>query len=524
MVLNEVSILAGSGCMGYNEGEGTSACFNSPTGVAIDCHGNKIVIDSGNCRIRKITSEGVVSTLAGDGVARFRNGQGTDASFSFIGASCDLDIDNEGNVIVADLCNRRIRKVSSDGTVSTLAGTGHSGYQDGTVGSALFHLPSGVAVDVTGNIFVSDWGNQRIRKISPEGTVSTFAGKGVVGFVDGTGTNATFNNPWGVAVDNQGCVFVSGNDHCIRKITPAGEVSTLAGNGAPGNALGAGDSACLRHPIGLAVDGDGNVIVSDHGNNRIVKVTSDGVVCLLAGNGCEGLQNGPGVDASFNGPRGLVIDGSGNVVVCDYGNHCVRVVAAGLKPPNHLVYNKQGAHLDFPKFLSCQVADPKFCDVEIHVGDQSFPALTILLRSPFFEGMFKAEYFEENGSKIVLKEVTSDVFLYILEYLYTDKLHIPPKCNVLGLHSAAEIFVLPDLKRASEIEISNRLCNENLIECLRYAKLHSMDSMTSCCIDMASKSVFTLTSVLLTDSYRDLVVNDPCLNEQFLKACQCSGK
>ena len=317
-----VSTLAGS-TYGYTDGTGTSAKFDSPSGVAVDGAGNVYVADQANHRIRKITTSGVVSTLAGSGTPGYTDGTGTSAKFS---SPTGVAVDGAGNVYVADLSNHRIRKITALGVVSTLAGSGASGYTDGTGTSAKFSYPNGVAVDGAGNVYVADYFNHRIRKITTSGVVSTLAGS-ASGYADGTGTSAQFSYPTGVAVDGAGNVYVADyNNHRIRKITTSGVVSTLAGSGTPGYTDGTGTSAKFSSPTGVAVDGAGNVYVADYNNHRIRKITASGVVSTLAGGGKAGYTDGTGTSAKFYYPIGVAVDGAGNVYVGDQYNHRIRKI------------------------------------------------------------------------------------------------------------------------------------------------------------------------------------------------------
>ena len=261
-----VTTLAGSS-VGYANGTGTSATFNFPMGVAVDALGNIYVADILNNSIRKITPAGVVTTLAS---AVFNRPKG-------------VAVDALGNVYVADTSNNVIRKITPAGVVTTLAGGGSvggtaSGHDNSTGTTATFNSPIGVAVDALGNVYVADTSNNLIRKITPAGVVTTLAGGGSVegtapGHADGTGTSATFNSPRGVAVDALGNIYVVDNsNNLIRKITPAGVVTTLAGGGSVGYADGTGTRATFNLPIGVAVDALGNVYVADSGNNLIRKI------------------------------------------------------------------------------------------------------------------------------------------------------------------------------------------------------------------------------------------------------------
>jgi sugar lactone lactonase YvrE len=318
-----VSTLAGSGEFGFAEGTGAAAQFWGPYGVAVDASGNVYVADEGNHRIRKITPTGTVSTLAGSGTAGFADGSGTLAQFFY---PLGVAVDASDNVYVADKRNHCIRKITPTGTVSTLAGSGTAGFADGSGVAAQFYSPYGVAVDALGNVYVADAVNHRIRKVTPSGTVSTLAGSGTAGFADSTGTNAQFNNPFGVAVDASGNVYVADRlNHRIRKITPTGTVSTLAGS-TYGSADGAGTNAQFSSLEGVTVDASGNVYVADTPNQRIRKITPSGTVSTLAGSATAGFADGSGTAAQFNRPTGVAVDASGNVYVADALNSRIRKI------------------------------------------------------------------------------------------------------------------------------------------------------------------------------------------------------
>jgi len=317
---NQVVTLAGSTFGFLDNAIGTLAQLNDPFGVAVDGAGNVYVADTDNHRIRKITPAGAVTTLAGS-TAGFVDATGTAARFSF---PYGVAVDGAGNVYVADTGNQRIRKVTPAGVVTTLAGNATAGFVDATGIAARFDFPQGVAVDGVGNVYVGDTVNQRIRKITPAGVVTTLAGS-TPGFVDGTGIAAQFNSPYGVAVDGAGNVYVAdSSNHRIRKVTPAGVVSTLAGSTA-GFVDAAGIAARFNFPFGVAVDGVGNVYVADNSNHRIRKVTPAGVVTTVAGDGTSGFVDGTGTAARFNFPVGVAVDGAGgNVYVADTNNHRIR--------------------------------------------------------------------------------------------------------------------------------------------------------------------------------------------------------
>jgi sugar lactone lactonase YvrE len=254
----------------------------------------------------------MVSTFAG-GEGGFADGIGGDARFL---GPFSIAIDAAGNLYVADTVNDRIRKITPAGEVSTLAG-GEEGFADGVGSDARFNKPSGIASDAAGNLYVADTFNHRIRKITPAGEVSTLAG-GDEGFADGIGSDAMLKRPFGITSDAAGNLYVADTEnHRIRKITPAGVVSTLAD--------GVGDDAKFDDPSGIASDAAGNLYVANTANNRIRKITPAGAVSTLAG-GERGFADGVGSDAKFYWPSGITIDAAGNLYVADYRNHRIRKI------------------------------------------------------------------------------------------------------------------------------------------------------------------------------------------------------
>jgi sugar lactone lactonase YvrE len=318
----EVSTLAGSGAAAFVNDVGTGAAFNQPRGVAVNAVGNVYVADEINHLIRAVSPLSVVSTLAGSGTGTHANGAGTSASFR---NPWSVAIGSGDNVFVADVNNHRIRKVTPGGVVSTLAGSGVAGYFDNAVGtSARFYNPSGVTVDASGNLFVADEVNHRIRKVTSTGSVSFLAGRAAAAFANGVGSNAQFSSPRGVAVNSNGVFVADTGNHRIRLVTLSGSVSTLAGSGTSAFANGAGAAASFNQPHGVAVGASGDVFVGDYGNSCIRMVTLSGVVSTLAGSGAAAFGNGVGSVASFAYPHSVAIDTSGNVFVADFGNHRIR--------------------------------------------------------------------------------------------------------------------------------------------------------------------------------------------------------
>lgn len=326
--------LAGNIGFGSGDGTGSAARFLSPTGVAVDIAGNVYVADGGNETIRKITPTGVVTTLAGvAGSGGSSDGTGSAAWFY---APSGVAVDRSGTLYVTDTVNNTIRKITPAGEVTTLAGLpGKAGSTDGIGSTARFNYPYGVAIDTSDNLYVTDSNNATVRKVTPAGVVTTVAGlAGNPGIADGTGSAARFDHPYGIAVDDAGNLYVADRLYSIiRKISPAREVTTLAGlAGSYASADGTGTAARFIFPNGVAVDRSGNVYVGDEYNQTIRKITPNGNVTTLAGLArASGSADGRGSAARFNYPTGVAVDGSGNVYVADSFNHTIRkITSAGV--------------------------------------------------------------------------------------------------------------------------------------------------------------------------------------------------
>ncbi|MFN0291065.1 DUF6443 domain-containing protein [Pedobacter helvus] len=304
-----------------------SGGVNNPLGTATDASGNVYVADAGNHRILKVAPGGTAITLAGGGYAGYADGTGTSALFQHPSA---LAVDGSGNVYVSDQQNHRIRKISPGGVVSTVAGSGSAGSSNGTGTSASFSSPIGLALDGQGNLYVADYSNHRIRKIVlSSGAVSTYAGSGSAGMGNGPGLSASFRNPMGLGLDQSGNLYVADRlNHAIRKVAPDGTVSTLAGNGYAGSANGTGGAAGFNYTNSLTVGGDGSIYVADYGNHMIRKVTSGGVVTTLAGTTSPGTVDGTGGVIRFSSPYGLSIYGS-TLYVAQNGSYAVRKLGWG---------------------------------------------------------------------------------------------------------------------------------------------------------------------------------------------------
>jgi uncharacterized protein (TIGR03437 family) len=326
-----VSTLAGNGTAGFagDNGPATSAQLHGPYGVAVDSKGNVYISDSGNNVVRKV-SNGVITTVAGNTTASY-GGDGGLATGAQLNAPYGLAVDSAGNLYIADSTNNVIRMVSN-GIITTVAGNGTSGYtgDGGAATSAELALPDSVAVDSAGNLYIADFGNNVIRKVSG-GVITTVAGNGGQGYGGDNGppTSAELYQPMGVAVDSAGNLYIADTVNCrIRKVSN-GIITTVAGDGTAGFSGdgGAATSAEVNEPYGLAVDSAGNLFIADTFDNRIRKV-SNGVITTIAGTATGGYSGDGGAAAIaelFN-PTGVAVDSADDIYIADFVNNRVRAM------------------------------------------------------------------------------------------------------------------------------------------------------------------------------------------------------
>lgn len=448
-----VTTLAGSGGLGATDATGTQASFGNPTGLGTDAAGNVFVTDNFTQLLRKVTSGGVVTTLAGDiDVQGTNDGPGLLATFFSPG---DVVVDAGGNLYVADSDNNTIRKISAAGAVTTLAGlAGVEGTADGTGSAARFKGPEGVAVDKTGNVYVADTSSSTIRKITPAGLVTTFAGSpGQDGLVDGTGTAARFSFPENISIDKSGNLYVADTaNSLVRKITSKGVVTTVP---TPG--------VVLSSIYDVAVDSTGNIFVADAGNNRIVKISSTGVASVFAGNGNFGSTDGTGTGATLGFPSGLAIDASNNVIFSDGGNNTIRrITPAGVvttvagNPLNFGDSEGTGpnATFDFPKGITIDSSGAfyvtNFLRDHIFKGVQSFPATVTFKNADPDSGDIDTTY--DGKTKSVTVTTNPPGLKVVITYSNGDSSHPPSPVPPSGGGTYDVIATIVDKKYQGSAE------------------------------------------------------------------------
>jgi uncharacterized protein (TIGR03437 family) len=330
-----ISTFAGNGTFSYSGdgGPAVQAQLNTPQGVAVDAAGNWYIADTLNNAVRKVSLNGTISNYAGNGAAG-SSGDGSAATSAQLNAPQGLAVDAAGNLFIADTMNAKVRKVSASGTITTVVGSGTPGFggDGGAAASAQLNLPVGVAVDSSGNLYIADFGNSRVRKVSTNNTIATVAGNGSAGYSGdgGPAAKAQLNGPQAVAVDAAGNLYIADTgNNAIREVTAAGLISTVAGNGIAGYSGDGGPatSAQVGNPVGVAVDGVGNIFTVD-ASNRVRQVYPNGSIATIAGNGSRGYtgDGGPATQAQLNAPSAIALGKNGNLYVADMANNAVRLL------------------------------------------------------------------------------------------------------------------------------------------------------------------------------------------------------
>ena len=325
-----ITTLAGAlGTAGTTNATGGSARFNTPSAICLDASGTRYIADTGNHAIRRIVANAGVNTFVGTaGLSGTTDATGSAARFN---APSGVATGPSNTVFVADTGNHTIRKITSAGAVTTLAGSpGLTGSTDATTTAARFHSPVGITSDSAGNLYICDAGNHTIRKITASGVVTTLAGSpGLTGTNNGTGSAARFNNPRGIAIDSSGTLYIADTgNHCIRKISTTGEVTTFSGT--PGTGGSTDSPALFRSPAGITINTAGTLHVADTGNHTLRRISPAGSVTTIAGGvGISGTTNASGTSARFNSPSGIASDASGfNLYIADATNHGIRRATA----------------------------------------------------------------------------------------------------------------------------------------------------------------------------------------------------
>lgn len=325
-----ITTVAGGGTNTGDGGFATEATLNFPEGVTVDQAGNLYLADTVDGRIRKVDTNGIITTVAGIvmGVTAENNGVATNTSLN---NPAGVTVDASGNLYIADAGNEMVREASTLGMITLVAGDGTNGYagDGGRATNASLNYPAGVTVDIAGNVFIADAGNNVVRRISPGGIITTVAGNGTNIYAGdhGPATNASLYFPQGVTVDPDGNLFIadSGND-VVRQVNTNGTITTVAGGGTQtGNGIAA-TKARLNYPAGVAMDAIGNLFIADYGDNVVRKVNTNGIITTVAGGGILSGNGIAATNASLNGPEGVAVDAYGNLFVATPGSNVVRKV------------------------------------------------------------------------------------------------------------------------------------------------------------------------------------------------------
>ena len=341
--LGTINTFAGTGNRGYSGDGGlaTLAQLGTPAGVAADALGNVYIVDADNHVVRKVDSNGIITTVAGTGGKNF-SGDGGPATAALLNAPNDVAVDGYGNLYIADLGNHRIRKVNQSGLITTIAGNGSDQFSGdgGPAIAAGLNFPHGIAVDTAGNLYIASPYNARVRKVDTNGIITTVAGTGNDGYAGdgGPAIAAQLRHPVDVDVASNGNLYIAdAENHRIRKVDPSGMITTIAGTGNSGYAGDGGPAlnAQINLPHGITVDSSNNVYIGDRLNHRVRKIDANGIITTLAGTGAEGYagDGGPASQAQLAHPLHLGVDTNGNLYITDSRNHRVRRVVVATTPP-----------------------------------------------------------------------------------------------------------------------------------------------------------------------------------------------
>lgn len=377
-----ITTIAGNGFNAYSGdgGPATAASIYNPLGVAADGAGNVYIVDTKNHCIRKVNSAGIISTIAGNGTVGY-SGDGGPATAAKLYIPNKIALDGAGNIVFGDNGNFCIRKINAAGIISTIVGTGTAGNSGdgGPAIAAQINACPGLAIDAVGNIFFSDAVKNTIRKINTSGIVSTIAGCGLSGYMGdgGPATAARFNEPFGIAVDGAGNIYVAEySNNCIRKVSASGIVSTVTGalvTGYSGDG-GPATSSKLNRPISVVVDQNNEIYIGDHNNSVVRKISNTGIITTIAGTGVSGFSGdgGPATAAQLRGPSDVCVDPTGSLLIADYVDSRIRKINNVVAVP--VVSLKENFEMRvFPNpsngRCSVSVSSPQNAAVEITVTD-----------------------------------------------------------------------------------------------------------------------------------------------------------
>ncbi|MGZ6347246.1 MAG: NHL domain-containing protein, partial [Anaerolineales bacterium] len=416
----------GSGSFSGDGGPSTQATVSNPSGIAVDTMDNLYIADTGNRRIRKVVANGNITTVVGGGYG----GDGGLATEADLGSPSGVAVDGAGNIFIADSWNHRVRKVDRNGIITTIAGSGLGGFGNGGYGGdngpateAMLDTPEDVATDQAGNLYIADTNNRRTRKVDPNGIITTVAGSGMPGsyIADGTpATQAMLQYPEGVAVDALGNLYIAAaGNHRILKVDSNGIITIVAGNGLTGYGgdEGFATEAMLSWPGGVVVDASGNVYIADSGNNLIRKVDPSGIITTVAGTGDSGYSGdgGPAPLAMLNYPERIALDASGNLYVVDCLNNRIRKIWGLSIPTTGLVAGKvtdSSTGIPLPD-VSVTTKDFLNATYVTKTGSDGTYTVSGLAPGDFTATFLKSGYIQQaaNGTSIVGKTQTLDIQL-----------------------------------------------------------------------------------------------------------------
>ncbi len=393
-----INTIAGLGFAGYN-GEGSPAIakeVNDPFGVALDNSGNLIIADVNNHRIRKLTPAGVISTIAGNGNAFPYMGDGIPATATSVNGAMGVAVDASGNIYIADTHNNRIRKINTAGIISIVAGDGLSSYfgDGGQATDAELTNPTGVTVDAAGNMYIADYGNNVIRRVdATTGIITTVAGNGTAGWLGdgGPATNAELANPYNVAVDASGSLYISDwfNDR-VRKVDGSGTITTYV---------------AIPKPTNVTLDGAGNLFVSSQSNHSVTKINGSGSIIIAGGLGMGfSGDGGPATAAQLSSPAGVAVNGAGDVFIADMANERIRKISvpiAGISP----ITGNTSICISTPSTLSDATAGGTWSSDDVSIAVVGITSGVVTGIAP---GTTTIRYTTTGGSASIVVTVSSD--------------------------------------------------------------------------------------------------------------------